>query len=73
MARKKRETFGQLVTNACERQGVSHRELARRLGVAQSRVPEIVRSPSLTEALLVRIAAALELDLELRFVKRRKR
>jgi len=68
----KPKSFGELVAEACERMGVSHSELARRLGVSQSRVPEILRSPSLTEALLERCAVALGLEIDVRLVKRRK-
>jgi len=68
----KRKTFGEIVAEACKRWDVSHAELARRLGVAQSRVPEIIRSDSITEALLERCAVALGLEIEVRLVKRRK-
>jgi len=69
---KKARTFGQLIAEACERLGVSHSELARRLGVSQSRVPEILRSDSITEALFQRCVAALGLEADVRLVKRRK-
>lgn len=69
---RKPKSFGELVARACERMDVSHSELARRLGVAQSRVPEILRSANLTEALFHRCAAALGLEADVRLVRRRK-
>lgn len=70
--RRKRKRFGRTIADACERLGVSHSELARRLGISQSRVPEIVRSESITEALLERCAKALGLEIEVRLVRRQK-
>ena len=65
--------FGSIISAACDRQGVSHAELARRLGVAKPRVPVLLRGKNMTEQLFRRCAAALHLDLEVRLVKRHKR
>lgn len=58
-------TFGRTIAQACRAQGVSHSELARRIGVSQPRVQEIIRSPSITEAVLRRCARALKLKVRL--------
>lgn len=63
------EKFGRIVSDACKRQGVSHSELARRLGVSQSRVPEILRGGNMTERLLKRCATALGLQLHVQLVE----
>lgn len=64
-------TFGRIIAQACKAQGVSHSELARRLKVSQPRVQEIIRSPSITEALLRRCARALRLKVKVRLESRR--
>ena len=60
--------FGRVIARACKSRGVSHSELARRLKVSQPRVQEIIKSPSITEALFRRCAKALgmEVHVELR-------
>lgn len=57
--------FGRIIAQACKAQGVSHSELARRLKVSQPRVQEIIKSPSITEALLRRCARALKLKVRI--------
>jgi transcriptional regulator with XRE-family HTH domain len=66
------EKFGKIVADACKRQGVSHSELARRLGVSQSRVPEILRSGNMTERLLKRCAYALGMRLQVQLIEERE-
>lgn len=63
--------FGKLISNTCDRLGISHAELARRLGVAKPRVPVMLRGQNMSEALFKRCVKALGLDLDLRLVKRR--
>lgn len=63
--------FGRIIAQACKSQGVSHSELARRLKVSQPRVQEIIKSPSITEALFRRCARALGLEVRVE-LKRRK-
>lgn len=71
MAKQQRRTFGELVRASWERSGMTQSEFAERLGVKQPRVAEIFRQESMTEALLVRCATALGLDIDVRLVKRR--
>jgi transcriptional regulator with XRE-family HTH domain len=63
-------TFGELVRRACRRQGVTHSELARRLGVSQSRVPQIMRCDNLTEKVFRDTVRALGLEIDCRLVRR---
>lgn len=67
-----RATFGELVLRACRQQGVTQTELSNRLGVSQSRVPQIVRSGNLTEKVLRDCASALGLVVDCRLVKRKE-
>lgn len=57
-----------------ETAGVSRAELARRLGVGPPRVTRILDSdtPGMKLDLIERIAEALGLELQVRFVKRRR-
>ena len=65
-------TFSQIIAEACKRMNVSHAELARRLKVAKPRVPAFLRGDNMTEKLFRRCVKALELDLQIKLVKRRK-
>lgn len=64
-------TFGRIVAQACKREKISHGELARRLGVAQSRVPEILKSRNIEEKTLRACASALGLDVDVKLRRRR--
>lgn len=64
-------TFGQLVAQACKREKISHGELARRLGVSQSRVPELLKSRNIQEKTLRACATALGLDVDVKLKRRR--
>lgn len=66
-------TFGRIISQACKRAGISHSELARRLGVSQPRVQQIVASQSISEELLRRCAKALKLQVVLQLKPRSKR
>lgn len=66
-------TFGQILSEACDRQGVTHYRLAQLLKVQQSRVPQIMRAKNLTERTFKRCAGALGLELRVRLVKKGKR
>lgn len=59
-----------LIREAAAAMGVSHAELARRLGCSGPRIPEILRSENITEGLASRCFQALGVDLEIRMVKR---
>lgn len=61
--------FGDVIRQTAERLGVSQPELAKRLGVSQPRIAEIYRQASMTEALLDRLCAALDVQLEVRIVQ----
>lgn len=65
----KRKTFGKLLKEASAEAGVSHSELARRMGVTQNRVPAIFASPSLTERTFRRAARALGFDVDVKLVR----
>ena len=58
-----------LVREAAASMGVAHAELARRLECSGPRIPEILRSENITEALASRCFEALGVDLEIRMVK----
>ncbi len=70
-AKNGQTNFGELVRRACRREGVTQSELARRLGVSQSRVPQIVRSENLTEKVFRECVRALGLEVQCRLVRRR--
>jgi plasmid maintenance system antidote protein VapI len=67
-----KETFGKLLKEASAKTGVSHSELARRMGVTQHRIPSMFQSPSITERTFRRAAKALGVDIEVKLVARRK-
>jgi hypothetical protein len=58
-----------LVREAAASMGVAHAELARRLECSGPRIPEILRSENLTEALASRCFQALGVDLKIVLVK----
>lgn len=64
--------FGALLASAAARQDITQTELARRLRVTQHRVSEVLRSESITEALLRRYCKALGVRLDLRLIKERQ-
>lgn len=68
----KKSTFGTLLRQASTRVGVSHSELARRMGVTQNRIPSMFQSPSITERTFRRAARALGLEIRVELVERRK-
>jgi molybdenum-dependent DNA-binding transcriptional regulator ModE len=65
--------FGKLIEDACKKQGVSYKELARALRRTQPWALHVVRSENLTERVFKECAWALDMDVEVKLVKRRRR
>lgn len=63
--------MGRIVREACKKQEVSHGELARRLGVSQARIPQLLSQDWITGKTMARIAKALKMELKIEFVARR--
>ena len=52
-------TFGKLIRALCRAEGISNAELARRIGVSQPRIQQILASRSISEDTLRRCFKAL--------------
>ena len=61
--------FGDIVRQAFDESGMTQREFAKKVGVAQPRIPEIFKSQSITEKLFDRCAAALGLEIVVKLVR----
>lgn len=61
--------FGEIIRQAFEQSGLTQAEFAERLGVKQPRIPEIFRTPSMTEELVDRCMAALDVRLEVKVIQ----
>jgi transcriptional regulator with XRE-family HTH domain len=63
------KSFGKIIAEACERQGLTHADLAHALGYAQPSVTQIL-GRSMTERSFRMLAAALDLDVVVKLVPR---
>ncbi len=55
--------FANIIRNLCDDLGVSHGELARRLGVPKPRIPAILKCENLSELVFMRCLDALNCKL----------
>lgn len=58
-AKKKNQAFTDMIEALCQQDGVSHGELARRMGVKKPRIPTMLKCQNMSEAVFKRCLAAL--------------
>jgi transcriptional regulator with XRE-family HTH domain len=64
------KSFSKIISDACEKQGVSPAELARAVGQSPSWAYQVLSRSSITERVFKRCARALDLDVQVKLVPR---